>query len=412
MKSYFAMALLSLLLLPVQAQMTQNPHTMSIYRENDADAPAIDWSAGLKSVQPGELARRENPAPYRSELLESMVEWARCVDAQDDDAAAAARDEVLKQLKARPEQVNDVGVMAGKTPWVCSPYAMSRYLLDREMTAELMKQGALPYLPVLTLCVPGRRFVSALSAVRLSRHAKRRDCANPFPNGTALGEMELYLRARAAGVNIRTDAAPPLPPKPEPSGAERMPLPMQKAPFTSPLRYCFTPGDFAQRESDEVYHSELIKAFIIVMNESHSPESLARLEREIRERPEQVNDTYEYCGECSGDSPYAPVQMCLWRRDNAEILELLLAHGALPFAASDWVIIPGAQIEIVQRIIQERSHYLSPLEVALQAQARGVQVLDQESLAEKRKHFTTAYKGDPFYEVPQGKRRPASSSQP
>ena len=160
MKSYFTMALLSLLLLPVQAQMTQNPRTMSIYRENDADMPAIDWSAGLKSVQPGELARRENPEPYRSELLESMVEWARCVDAQDDAAAAAARDEVLKQLKARPEQVNDVGVMAGKTPWVCSPYAMSRYLLDGEMTAELMKQGALPYLPVLTLCVPGHRFVS------------------------------------------------------------------------------------------------------------------------------------------------------------------------------------------------------------------------------------------------------------
>lgn len=412
MKSIFPIALLPVLLLPVHAQMSQSPRTMSIYRENDADMPAIDWSAGLKSVLPGELTRREDPTPYRSELLESMVELARCVDAQDAAAAAAARNEVLAQLQAHPEQVNDVGTMAGKTPWVCSPYAMSRYLLDEELMAELMKQGALPYLPVLTLCVPGHRFVSAHSAVRLSRHAKRRACANPFPNGTALGELELYLRARAAGVNIRLDAAPPLPPKPESGGAERTPLPMKDAPYTTPLQYRFTPGDFAQRETDEVYQSELIKAFIIVMNERHSPESLARLEREIREHPEQVNDMYEDCGSCCEGGPTSPVEMCLWRRENAEILELLLAHGALPFAASDWAIIPGAQMEVVERIIQERTHYISPLEAALQAQARGVQVLDQESRAEKERHFTTAYKGDPFYEVPQGKRRPASSSRP
>lgn len=406
------------------AQMAQDPALAARLAADASSVAPIDWGAGFASVLPGELARRADAAPYRSELLEAMAEYVRCVDAQDA-GAAAARARVVELMRAHPEQLNDVATSAdGK--WVCSPYTMALYLNDPLLEAELVKHGALPYLPALTLFHPSEGYTSERAAVRKSPHALRGAELIAFaglttrPTGIPYGELELYLQARAAGVSIRQDGAAQEPP---PAAARRAPhelLPMQEAPFTVPLLYVFTPGDLARRASAEVYHSELIKAFIIMLREASSRQKgddaaplkgRALLEREIREHPEQVNDVYEYAGECCDDSPYGPVEMCLWDGGSPEILELLFAHGALPFAAAGWIIPSDCGERVVARIMQERRLYISPLEAALQARARGVNVLPYASERERLRslRYTVAYEGDAFYEVPAGMHRPAAA---
>lgn len=398
----------------VQAQLPVEP-AVTAPKNSAAQPLAMDWSAGFSSVTPGQLSQRGN-ASYGAELLHAMAELARAFDAQDAAATAAARERVLALVKEHPEQLNDVAVSAdGK--WLFTPLTIAFYMQDTDLTERLVEAGALPYLPAHT--VVGGHFCS----VHTSPHAKQdyryyiRFHMNEF-----FSPLELYLQARAAGLGIRTDGFVPPEPEPmkEPCYPRRLPFtdmahygPAKNRNFDCALEYLYIPGDLARRNPHEAYHSELIKSYILLSHAHNcplehecftAPEMQARLIYELQVHPEQVDDVFEYWGECN-QSPFNLVQLCMGMQESFDMdtLERLFSRGALPFTPSSHML--GCANAATARVMQERSKFLPPLETALQAQALGVNPRSGVQMRRREDFITGSLRGT-FVKLPQGMRHP------
>ena len=394
----------------VQAQLPVEP-AVTAPKNSAAQPLAMDWSAGFSRVTPGQLSQRGN-ASYGAEMLQAMAELARAFDAQDAAATAAARERVLALVKEHPEQLNDVAVSAdGK--WLFTPLTIAFYMQDMDLTERLVAAGALPYLPAHTLL--GGDFCQ----VHTSPHAEDRHLSYWINEDTYLNPLELYLQARSAGVGIRTDGfVPPAAEAETPVYPRRLPSsnvahygPDCKKEYRYPLEYLFIPGDPARRDPHEAYLSELMQSYSLwshaqscpIEHECYTePEMRARFEYELRVHPEQVDDVFLYWGECN-QSPFNLVQLCMREPKDAATLDMLFSHGALPFTPSRHVFHGTA--EGGARVMQERAKFLSPLETALQAQARGVNVRPGAQRP-KREDYITGTLDSAFTKLPQGMRHP------
>ena len=398
----------------VQAQLPVEP-AVTAPKNSAAQPLAMDWAAGFSRVTPGQLSQRGN-ASYGAELLHSMAALARAFDAQDAAATAAARERVLTLVKERPDQLNDVAVSAdGK--WLYTPLTIAFYMQDGELLSLLVEAGALPYLPGHTLL--GGDFCQ----VHTSPHAEDRHLSYWINEDDYLNPLELYLQARAAGVGIRTDGfVPPAAEAETPVYPRRLPSsnvahygPDSEKEHRYPLEYLFIPGDPARRDPHEAYRSELMQSYSLLSHAQScpiehecytEPEMRARFEYELRVHPEQVDDVFLYWGECN-QSPFNLVQLCMREPKDAATLDMLFSHGALPFTPSRHVFHGTA--EGGARVMQERAKFLSPLETALQAQARGVNVRPG-ALRPKREDFITGTLDSAFAKLPQGMRHPDSAA--
>ena len=363
---------------------------------------AMNWAAGISKVIPGDIARRENAEAYSSEVLNAMMELARCFDANDASAVDIAKVKVKMAVMAHPEQLNDVAISAdGK--WAYSPIAIACYMRDGKLQDELLAAGALPYLPVHTLG-PGIRDVYL----------------SPRANGYLsdffyMNSHELYLQAREAGVPIRVDdfVLPTAPPHAAKCNPRELPM-AESLHEVGHYEYRYQAGCIARRREDIAYESDLLKAFLLwqytVLNaagsraDQTSEELNARVLRDIEEHPELIEDVYQRHSECDGE-PSTLLRMTMWRPYRPDIMKLLFAKGALPFFPSDTSYLPESLPEDMSTaLMQERMKYRTPLDVALDAQAKGIKLRQFENRIEyfNSIKFITGKRGNPYAQLPEG----------
>ena len=382
----------------------------------------MDWSAGFSSVLPGDVARRADAEQYRSELLEAMAELARCFDAQDAAATAQARIKVRLIMNEVPEQVNDVAVSAdGK--WLFTPLTIATYMEDDELEKLALKAGALPFLPAHTV----KRYYDAVVKRSPHSHARR------FPSAVANMDVsicypdlhELYLLARAHGVEVRVDPSPA--PRPReaasaPRHASELAMP-ESINAVNHYRYYYTAGDVAARRDDEVYESDLLKAYRLLTylrlnpNTARPPEQSgeelhARVLRGVLESDTEMEDTY--CRSSEHDSgAQTLLYMALCEKDD-ELVELLLSRHALPFFPATRSIPYLDRAQDVERIMRARACYLSPLEVALQARAKGMRLKIYENRWEyfNSQPYISGSRDNLYATLPKGRHLPGASEKP